>query len=251
MSAYFSSQAAPFFFPEGKHGILLIHGFTGSPAHMRELGEKLHAGGFAVKGLLLPGHGTTPAAMQQVDWQDWLSAVRTQATEMAKCYPHFSVAGLSMGGILSLLMAEEMPLTACVSIAAPIRTVNKFRWIAPLAAPLLPMMHKKHVTPGAAPEENDGRGYVYYPTKSIHDLSMLMRLAGKNLSAISCPLLTVQSHADRTVTADSPSRIHAHISSSCKDELWLENAPHVCTLGPNSELIAEKMIAFLRKAENR
>ena len=52
-----SPLAQPFFFPEGEHAVLLMHGFTGSPAHMRKLGEALHARGFAVRGILLPGHG--------------------------------------------------------------------------------------------------------------------------------------------------------------------------------------------------
>ena len=58
-----SPLAQPFFFPEGEHAVLLMHGFTGSPAHMRKLGEALHARGFAVRGILLPGHGGVPEDM--------------------------------------------------------------------------------------------------------------------------------------------------------------------------------------------
>ena len=72
-----SPLARPFFFPEGEHAVLLMHGFTGSPAHMRKLGEALHARGFAVRGILLPGHGGVPEDVRGVRWQDWLLAARS------------------------------------------------------------------------------------------------------------------------------------------------------------------------------
>ena len=80
MQDFSSPQAQPFDFPEGDHGILLIHGFTGSPAHMRLLGEGLKDKGFAVRGILLPGHGQTPEALGKVKWQDWLLASRQAFT---------------------------------------------------------------------------------------------------------------------------------------------------------------------------
>ena len=63
MQDFSSPQGKPFDFPEGNHGVLLIHGFTGSPGHMRPLGEKLREAGFAVRGILLPGHGESPEAL--------------------------------------------------------------------------------------------------------------------------------------------------------------------------------------------
>lgn len=250
MAKFLSPLARPFSFPEGDHGILLIHGFTGSPAHMLPLGEMLHQAGFGVRGMLLPGHGTTPQDMKKSTWQDWLQTVRLEAREMAKKYAHFSVAGLSMGGVLSLLMAQEMELTGCVSIAAPMKTVTKIRWLAPIAAPILPMLH--HAKPKGARTNVDNRyavGYSSYPTKSVHDLSILMRRARQHLSLITCPILTIQSYKDETVTQDSPAIIQAGVSSKIRAELWLQDAPHVCTISPEYEKIAEGIIAFLRKAE--
>lgn len=250
MPEYLSPLARPFYFPKGDHGILLIHGYTGSAAHMLPLGEKLHQAGFAVKGMLLPGHGTHPEEMKKTAWQDWLQAARMEAQEMQKQYAHFSVAGLSMGGVLSLLIAQDMDVTACVSIAAPMKTVTKMRWLAPIAAPLLPMLH--HARSGPARNNIDQKyaiGYSSYPTKSVHDLSVLMRKARQHLSLIECPLLTVQSRMDETVTADSPQIIQEGVSSKVRAELWLDHAPHVCTISPEYEKIADGMIDFLHKAE--
>ena len=202
-----------------------------------------------MRGILLPGHGTQPQDMAKVSWQDWLLTARQAAQEMRGKYARFSVGGLSMGGVLALLLAQEMDVTACVTLAAPMRTTNHFRPLAPLGAPFHPMIHKR---PDSARKCLDARydiGYAAYPTASIHDLSVLMRRARQHLSLIHCPILAVQSHGDRTVTADSPDIILRGVSSTVKARLWLQDAPHVCTIAPEYPKIVEGMDAFLRKAE--
>ena len=203
---------------------------------MRLIGEGLHEKGYAVRGILLPGHGGTPKDMGKVTWQDWLLAARTAAKEMQARYPHFSVAGLSMGGAIALILAQEMDLTACVSLAAPMKTTNKFRPFALLAAPFMPMIRRK----GAGPD---------YPTISVHHLNVIMRKARQHLSLIDCPLLAIQGKRDRTVTMDSPDIILKNISSKTRASLWLNDAPHVCTTAPEYPKIIEAMDEFLKKAE--
>ena len=48
--------AEAYYFPGNEVGIILVHGFTGSPAELKELGEELHKEGYTVQGVLLPGH---------------------------------------------------------------------------------------------------------------------------------------------------------------------------------------------------
>ena len=229
----------------------MIHGFTGSPAHMRLIGEGLREKGFAVRGILLPGHGQTPDKMKDAAWQDWRDCVFEHAREMRKKYPYFTVAGLSMGGCLSLLTAENMNVTACVTIAAPMKTTAKFRSLAPVAAIFCPMIHKRADGARDGVIQEYDIGYDSYPTITVKHLSIIMEEAKKNLSAIRCPLLVIQSRKDKTVTEDSPQIILNSSLSLAKDQLWLENAPHVCTISPEYPKIVEKMAAFLRLAEGK
>ena len=67
-------EAQPFDFAGDRHGVLLIHGFTGSAGHMRLIGEHLREQGFTVKGINLPGHGTSIEDMAHYGWQQWLQA---------------------------------------------------------------------------------------------------------------------------------------------------------------------------------
>ena len=102
----FSSPVCqPFFLEGGSHAVLLIHGFTGSAGHMRPLGEALHAQGFTVQGINLPGHATSMEDMGRTQWQDWLQAAKEACVALKDRYEHVSVAGLSMGGVLTLLLA--------------------------------------------------------------------------------------------------------------------------------------------------
>ena len=249
MADYLSPLAEPFAFENGEHGVLLIHGFTGSPAHMRPLGEKLRDAGFSVRGICLPGHGTDMEDMRDKTWQDWLLCCREAAGEMAKKYRYFTAAGLSMGGVLALMLAEERDLTACVPIAAPMRTTNRFRALAPAASLFYPTIHKRADGIRAGVDARYDIGYTSFPTYSTHHLSVLMRKCRQQLSLIRCPVLTVQSRKDETVTPDSPDIILKGVGSEKKAMLWLEEAPHVCTISPEYEKIAKGMAAFLKEAE--
>ena len=82
------------------------------------------------------------------------------------------------------------------------------------------------------------------------DLRYLMHLARKNLYAISCPMLVVQSHGDHTISKDSADIILAEAGARQKEMLWLADAPHACTASEACDEIAERVIPFLRKAQN-
>ncbi len=238
-------QAKPFDFPGGDTGVLLIHGFTGSPAHMRLIGEDLKDRGFAVRGVLLPGHGTKPEDMAKASWQDYIQCVREQAKDMRQHCKTLAVAGLSMGGCLALILAEQMEADACAAIAAPMNTTARFRSLAPLAAPFLPMIHKKADGARDTLIADYDIGYDSYPTKSVHALNVIIDRAKRDLSLIRCPVLAIQSRKDATVTQDSPEIILSGVSSQVKEQLFLDNAPHVCTISPEYPRISEKLAAFL------
>lgn len=131
-------NAQPFLLEAGDCALLLIHGFTGSPGHMRPVGEAVHAAGFTVRGIALPGHCQSIEAMEQSDWKQWLACCRDAMRQMQAKYRRVSVGGLSMGGILSLLMAEEFSPASVVLFAPALkykRAANKLSpWPSILSA---------------------------------------------------------------------------------------------------------------------
>src|SRR5436190_24109848 len=88
----------PFRFDGGPVGALLLHGFSGSPASMRPLGEFLAAHGIAVSGPRLPGHGTSVDDLASTTWEQWLAEAETALGELESRSSAVVCVGLSMGG---------------------------------------------------------------------------------------------------------------------------------------------------------
>ncbi len=240
----------PFRFAGDGHGVLLLHGFTGSAAHMRLIGEGLRERGFTVKGINLPGHAVSMEAMAASGWEDWLNAAKDAYMSLKAECRCVSVAGLSMGGCLALILAEQMQPTAIATISAPMAVQQRLLPLSGLIAPLMPriMWRSREASPYPIDERYD-YGYPGFPTKCGMDLHRLIRMARQDLHAVQCPLLVVQSRQDETIAPESAEVILNGVGSEKRAMLWLENVPHVCTISPEHGNITAAIAGVFRKAE--
>lgn len=238
---YFDREVCqPYRFDGSRNGILLVHGFTGSAAHMRKLAEVLAERGHSVRTINLPGHAETEEAMAKATWQSWLYAVKQAAMEMMDDMDTFTICGLSMGGVLALLTAEQMKVDACVPISAPMAVKNRLLPLAGVFAPLLPRIawgppEERHL----ALDKDYDFGYTGFPTAKGADLNQLIKLARRNLFNVNCPVLCVQSEADETIWEGSADAILEGVSSGIRQKLWLQDVPHVCTISRELPAIAD------------
>ncbi|NVK40298.1 MAG: alpha/beta fold hydrolase [Oceanospirillaceae bacterium] len=88
-------------------GILLLHGMSDSPYSLRQLGTVLNGAGAYVIGLRLPGHGTAPSGLTDLEWQDLEAAVELAMRHLAnqsKGQPLY-IIGYSTGAALAVLYA--------------------------------------------------------------------------------------------------------------------------------------------------
>ena len=90
-----------------RRGILLTHGLTDSPYHMRHLAAFFQRMGFRVMAVLLPGHGTQPGDLLDVRWQEWEKALIYGADTLAAEVDELYLGGLSAGAALSVLQGIE------------------------------------------------------------------------------------------------------------------------------------------------
>lgn len=242
----------PFRWEGDRHGVLLLHGFTGSAAHMRLLGEGLREHGFTVEAINLPGHAMTMDDMGKTGWQDWLDAAKEAFLRMKERCEHVSVAGLSMGGCLALLIAETLQPTAIAAISAPMAVQNPLLPFAGIAAPFVKRIvwRSREGSPYTVDDRYD-YGYPGFPTRCGSDLNRLIRMARRDLHAVQCPVLVVQSRHDETISQDSADIILNGVSSPDAGVLWLEGVPHVCTISKEHRRIADAAAKVFRDAENR
>ena len=249
-AGYFDRDVCrPFCHKGNDQGVLLIHGFTGSCAQMRPLADELALRGYTVRTINLPGHALTEADMAKADWQQWLHAAKEAAYQMMQEVRVFTVAGLSMGGVLALLVAQQMKVDACVSISAPTAVKARMLPLAGLLAPLYPRIAWGMATDRHTWIDKDyDFGYTGFPTAKGADLHKLMQMANRNLFNIQCPILAVQSDADETIWAGSADRILEDVSSKVRRKLWLNGMPHVVTLTPECPRIASAMDELMQLA---
>ena len=242
--------AEPFAFrgkgPDAATGILLLHGFTGSPASMRPWGEHLATEGFTVRGPLLPGHGTSWQDCNTTTEADWLAAVHRAFDELAADVDRVVVAGLSMGGTLAIRLAETRP-----DDVAALVLVNPSLLTQRLDAKLLPLLAR--LTPSWSPIGNDIKkpgatelAYDRLPTRAMLALRRLWAQTRADLGAVTAPLLVFRSAEDHVVEPASSAALLAGIASADVTEVLLEDSYHVATLDHDAPLVFERSVAWIR-----
>lgn len=248
MSENFSHpNAQPFLLEAGEDAVLLIHGFTGAPGHMRVIGEAVQKAGFTARGIRLPGHGETVEKMMQSGAQQWLDACCEAYQEMCGRYRHVSVGGLSMGGILATLLAEEFEPACLVLFAPAMKYRSQLNYLSPVV---------KYLCPTLRWPSNLGRkdflyeydyGYEKIPVGKVEDMTHLQRKACAGLAAVTCPTLVIQSHKDEQVHISVPEIVTRGVSSQVREICWVDNSSHVCTIGPDRAYVCARVIDFLRR----
>lgn len=102
-----------------------MHGYTGAPSEMRPLGDYLHALGYTVSCVRLPGHGTSIKDLEATTATDWYAAAEAECLELLARFDSVYVAGLSMGGLLAIKLAAKLPVKKAAFISAPIFVQDK------------------------------------------------------------------------------------------------------------------------------
>ena len=241
---YLHENAKAFYFRGNNIGCLLIHGFTGSPAEMRLLGEFLNKQGCTIKGVLLKGHGTTVKDMEQTTWKDWLSSAEVELIDLMHKCDKVVVIGLSMGGIIALKLAEKFDVDAVVSIAAPIKIVNRKVYFARIIK-----YFKKYIPKPEKKFDNEVKDYcISYdrtPVALIPHLLKLIRITKRRLRKIKSPILIIQSKNDKTVRYESAEYIFKKVGSELKKLVYLKESGHVVTLDLEREKVFNEIKKFL------
>ena len=107
----------PFSSPGTSMGVLVLHGFTGNPYSMRPLAERIAEVGYSVELPRLPGHGTSLDDLVPRRWSDFVEVALNSYDELAGRCEKVAVVGLSVGGGLTAMIAEERPrVVGCVFI---------------------------------------------------------------------------------------------------------------------------------------
>ena len=240
--------AEPFLLPGGSKGVLLIHGFTGSPSEMILLGNYLYRQGYTVLGVRLNGHGTTVEEMSHTDWHQWYHSACDGYHLLRGICSEISGIGLSMGGLLAMRIGRDFPVKKIVSMSAPIFIANErnLRFLPPVERSIGRYQRKnRRNLPELAKRYNVS--YSQMPLVCVHQLLDVIKETKKMLPEITKPILIVQSENDHTVKVESGQYIYEHVRSEEKDLLKLKLSGHLVTLDIEHDKLFEEIELFLGK----
>jgi carboxylesterase len=240
------ADAEPFAADGAPVGVVVCHGFTGMPGSMRPWAEALAAAGLTVRLPRLPGHGTRWQDANKVGWQDWYDELERAFDDVrSRCQQTFLV-GLSMGGTLSLRLAEERG-----DDVAGVVVVNPALFTTRKDAKLLPVL--RFVLRSFPPIGNDIKkpgvtepAYDRLPVKAAYQLSLLWKATNADLGRLTQPLLVFTSRDDHVVETANSERLMAEARSADKRQIWLEDSYHVATMDNDFPVIVEESLKFIR-----
>lgn len=228
-------------------GVLVCHGFTGSPASVRGLAERCVAEGWTVRMPLLPGHGTTWQDLNTRTWPEWHAEVGAAFRELKERCEHIVVVGLSLGGSLVTLLAEEQgaAVDGLVLVNPAYRMTDPRLKALPVVKRLTPSLaaiaddiKKPGVTEGA---------YDRTPLRALHSAVDLWKQVARDLPQVTQPVLLMHSRVDHVVHPSNSALLLSRISSHDVTEIVLEDSFHVATLDHDAERILEEMVGFVRR----
>jgi esterase/lipase len=205
-----------------ENGVLLIHGLLDSPYSMHVLAEHFHSKCFIVYTLLLPGHGTVPGDLLQVQFQDWLAASELGVNNLSKMATHLYIVGYSLGGLIAINQALKTPnQIKGLILYAPVLKINTH--LVPLISPLYWL---SRLIPAlrwwAYHDDTNPVRYESLPLNSIYQVQQLIELvqAKLHIYKISLPLFIVESAEDGTVSASATLAFFANNTNPQSKLLW-------------------------------
>lgn len=239
----------PFWLEGGEVGILMIHGFTGSPSELRPVAEELHGQGWSVCAPLLPGHGTYVEEMNRCRFGQWTAAVDAALDELKSRCASIVVAGQSMGALLVLDLAARRgdEIAGVIGYAPALLPTDRFGFLVPLLKHFIKTMPKgpnDFVDKGALERLWD---YEANPLPAAHELFKLAAQVRGELTQIGVPILLMHSHDDRVIDARSSQLVYDQVASAQKDLFFLEGCGHVLTLDVHWPVVAQRSIEFVRQ----
>jgi carboxylesterase len=228
-------------------GVLLSHGFTGSPVSLVPWGEYLAEQGYAVSVPLLPGHGTTWQQMCDTTFDDYCTALEQEFESLKARSDVIVVGGLSMGGCLALWLAAQRPHddAGLVLVNPAVASANKQL----LAVPLLKHLVKAMPAIGDDIKKPGVSEYAYSktPLKPLHSMVRAWKQVRADLPKVTAPILLFRSAEDHVVDPTSAPIILGTVSSRDMTERVLGNSYHVATLDNDAPQIFEESADFIRR----
>jgi carboxylesterase len=226
----------------GPLGVVLLHGFGGSPGSLRGAAAWFEARDVSVRLPRLPGHGTSVDDLARTRWNDWADEAGRALTALRERCERVAVLGHSMGAALALhLAAERADDVAALALANPylrdrrLMLVPIGRWFMKSTS--------AHATDSSNGARDPGR-YDRRPVEAIVTLRDFLRVVDRELPRVRAPIAVFTSAVDHEIPAGSAERILSRVASVRTERIECPNSFHALPLDRDAPMIFERSLAF-------
>jgi esterase/lipase/1-acyl-sn-glycerol-3-phosphate acyltransferase len=239
-------------------GIVLSHGYMAAPVEVRALAEYLLHRGYAVYGVRLQGHGTSPEDLAQTTWEEWYESFNRGYALLRSLTDQVILGGFSTGGALALLAAanKRAHARAVFAINAPLHLRNNMVRFVPSLVRVNTFL--KRIRLGKTEweyvenkPENPFINYSRNPLHGVEQLQLLTQTMGERLHHIPIPTLIIQGSQDPVVAPESGQDIFSRIGTPHKQLLLLERDRHGIVNGDGVEEVFDAVHRFLLWARGK
>jgi carboxylesterase len=234
----------PFDIGDGEVGVLCLHGLTGRPYEVRPVAEALARSGMHAVGPFLAGHEASAEGLRCIDHEHWLEGVRVAYHGLRREHETVMVAGLSLGGLLSLALALEEPVAGLAVVGTPLRLRFPIPQLVPYLRRALPFVRKR------GSDIRDPAARARHPSddvmslQAVYELTRLQARVRAGLSRITAPIFVAHGVHDGTANPENARAIEAGVSSARREFLLLENSAHIVPVDHDGEVLANAIAAF-------
>ena len=249
--------AEPVSLGSGPHGVLLIHGFPGTPTDLGHFPQKLAREGYRVSCPLLPGHGRRPQDLLDENADTLLAAVEKAYGDLREQCSWVGVVGISMGGTLAVRLATEsaLPPPDALILVCPYFAAT-YRWYAVLPletwqrilTPVIPYVIKGNTFAQIRRREALPHiiSYSTVPSRAIgYVLGMGAEIRKDPPDSLPCRTLVVSSKHDGSCSPGQIRKMADHWNVPPSDRLVLMNSNHIIFWDYDREIAESRMLEFL------
>jgi carboxylesterase len=234
--------AEPFSLGDGPVGVLMIHGFTGSPASMRPIGEWLASQGLSVEGVRLPGHGTSAEDLRTRRWTEWVDEAARGLDALRARARTTLVFAQSMGASVALVLTESRSAEIDGLALANPYVFDTRLLVAPVGR--LVLREVKGIENDIAMPGQNENGDRRMPVPAIVEMGKLLRRAREVLSSIRQPVVVFRSDTDHVIPGANARKVLAGIGSQRTELVPCPRSYHVVTLDYDAPLVRERVRSF-------
>ncbi len=233
-------------------GVMLSHGYMAAPQEIRALAEFLYQRHYAVYGIRLPGHGTSPENLAQCTWQQWYEALNCGYAILKTLTNKVYLGGFSTGGCLALAAAarKHTRVRAVFSICAPLRLQNYSVRLAPSIVSLNALLRRFNRDGWEYVDnhpENPHINYTRNPLTGVKELMKLMHYTEQHLADVHIPTLVMQASKDITVDPVSAQLIFEKLGTVDKELSVFERNRHGIVNHEGAEAVFARVYQFLER----